>query len=1247
WETLVESLRAAVSAVLRPIQAFIDAARTAITNMLRAAAAVAHAIVDHARRQITTVLTHVRTSLEVMADNLPGEFGEIARRWEQRIDTALTEAQSLLDRWADRVHALIDEGTDTLAGVVQRGLDRLVEGLETAASGLDALLGGGLLAFLRTRFPTIAGLIDRGLLGPIQDATALIDDWVQGLLERSGLLRLQTALQAIEQQHTCGEMTEELHADLCESFDELLDDVIAEFDELLDSPFAREIRAAVEQANREELENQTSVIADLFAFGQAAASTLLEWWNQIEGAVTELYNTLGSYACAAWRHIAEFLGLPLDLDPLTALRQALERLWERAIAAVQPIIDRAVELWRWLREETFLADIIAMIEQIRAGWRMVVRLWDWLLAEGESWLAEMAEQLQTSVIDPLLAMFRSLGDFVRDAIDSLGAFVRGLVRRFDAALAWLGRMLGLESLVALLMAILRPLRTLGLFVFDCFLFSLRGFAWIIANVDRALRTVFDILVGLVMALLAPPMTILAFLGGFVWVYLIPQCMKGPIIDFILTILLRIVDFIPVPNNPILAAIQAGMQGILTALLEADTEQKVRAVDLIARIFAGDVEIGAGMLVGFLEAVWDSTIGLVITLLQALGWVFSWSLESVGLLSSEPDEEHAAVAETGSELAPEDELVPEAELDAELEPAPTGDDVEFGAPTDDDVRTWERGDSATEEDSTGSASAGFDPTRPPELPEEITQIREFLQAFVDSRITAEELQAFLLDMRERLLTVVREQSGNLTRSALSRMNAEGTGYEIGHAIGYVYGLVIVIVVLAILTGGVGSVAVGGELTASSAAGAAARGAATVARSGGTFASAAMRALQTLRSIGTPLLRGLNSLRGTRLGPLITRLEQWFARMMEWLRPLLGRARRIVDTIRTAWNSLPDWLRDDATTWALWRAHAATRARLAWTQLEGRMDDAMISRDDLERLLFALRIELSRGMPRGTRLQFRVETEPERDRWYLEARVRQSLFSSAQHWTMRLLSASSRSGPGWYATDQQGDPWFSTAEPDLSRYERVVQAADGLIERALVHAMGEGAMAPRELHDGIEDEMDGIEEEAGRWLLDNVRIFIDEDQFETITQNGVTQLIYDYVISPNSTRGQIAASLPPSQWSGTLPRTRVGYSRERATSEFGTGMVANPLSREGEGGTEASTTNDTWDALRKRLSAQGGRTYYIRGHLLNADLYGPGHQWRNISIITQEANARHEREVERRVKAAVLDRGHVVRYRVEAV
>lgn len=84
--------------------------------------------------------------------------------------------------------------------------------------------------------------------------------------------------------------------------------------------------------------------------------------------------------------------------------------------------------------------------------------------------------------------------------------------------------------------------------------------------------------------------------------------------------------------------------------------------------------------------------------------------------------------------------------------------------------------------------------------------------------------------------------------------------------------------------------------------------------------------------------------------------------------------------------------------------------------------------------------------------------------------------------------------------------------------------------------------------------------------------------------------------------------------------------------------------GDGSIPTSAAHATYDKINRRKTSTGA-SYYIRGHLLNHNLGGPG-QWTNMVPLSRTGNHQHEAEVESQVKRA-YDSGTVIEYNVVPV
>ncbi len=104
---------------------------------------------------------------------------------------------------------------------------------------------------------------------------------------------------------------------------------------------------------------------------------------------------------------------------------------------------------------------------------------------------------------------------------------------------------------------------------------------------------------------------------------------------------------------------------------------------------------------------------------------------------------------------------------------------------------------------------------------------------------------------------------------------------------------------------------------------------------------------------------------------------------------------------------------------------------------------------------------------------------------------------------------------------------------------------------------------------------------------------------------------------------------------LLKTEVKYGGENRAG-FGTSMVASPLTLKGAPGSSPSSglTTPVWEKLNQRR--HGSSSYYVKGHLLNDNLHGPGNTWKNLTPLSRSGNAQHEQQVEQKVKAAVVGR-----------
>jgi hypothetical protein len=87
-------------------------------------------------------------------------------------------------------------------------------------------------------------------------------------------------------------------------------------------------------------------------------------------------------------------------------------------------------------------------------------------------------------------------------------------------------------------------------------------------------------------------------------------------------------------------------------------------------------------------------------------------------------------------------------------------------------------------------------------------------------------------------------------------------------------------------------------------------------------------------------------------------------------------------------------------------------------------------------------------------------------------------------------------------------------------------------------------------------------------------------------------------------------------------------------FGTAVFVERLAEPSTKGTKPTTTHQSWCHLNQRRHPGGSASFYVRGHLLNHHLGGPGGTFDNLAPLVRQANSDHLHNFESAVKTAVL-------------
>ncbi|MFD2567827.1 eCIS core domain-containing protein [Pseudotenacibaculum haliotis] len=98
-----------------------------------------------------------------------------------------------------------------------------------------------------------------------------------------------------------------------------------------------------------------------------------------------------------------------------------------------------------------------------------------------------------------------------------------------------------------------------------------------------------------------------------------------------------------------------------------------------------------------------------------------------------------------------------------------------------------------------------------------------------------------------------------------------------------------------------------------------------------------------------------------------------------------------------------------------------------------------------------------------------------------------------------------------------------------------------------------------------------------------------------------------------------------YGGETPKNQKKFG-PKYNGAFGSSVSINYLSSKTTGKDSTGIKYDKHGVLDLRRGDSGKRPYYLRGHLLNADLHGPN-EWKNLTPLTYTANSNHKEKIEK--------------------
>ena len=640
-------------------------------------------------------------------------------------------------------------------------------------------------AYLRENYPELADLYDNGLDGLLQRAGDYVGSQLTPLLAATGFDQLGPSLAQLLTTFHSENLAFGALTDCCECLETALTSMLLSFDSFLASPGPSTVQRwflRIQQA-------ETGALLDLLAGGFDKIRTELA---PILVPIADAAIAVGEYIWKDW--ICYYTGLDPNLPPLQAIEQKLGEAWAAATAAFTTVRAAAAALWAQLKQNpivAYLATIATDCTKLVGALRKVQQARS---RDPKVWLAILAEELQGTIFEELIAGLQSGHDTAVAFADAVDQWFRGVLEQLGILGAWNTAVPYISGAAQAIQGFFKTVRDGIAEVQASFQQVLTRISDALMQLYAAVKPLLDFGVGFVLAMNTAPGGLVTFAAGQIFRNL-PFCYQAAITDFILDLFIHAVEWLPATWPPTVLIRSAALGGLKT-LRGAPVDQKVGAMTTVMRFVSGDVELVAGFIVGFFPGLWASSLGLIFRLCFPLIDIVPQFVQLAGELLTfvaVPFEKLWETAQWFIDLAAGAKPIDEPRKDekpAEEQPAPE--------------ESREQPDAEPDEQPEAEPAVPGTFELPPAFPGFPFDLRTiFDEVLRGDGITRADLEQFLAGVNVELAELGEQIGGEVAPKVLVALNDDSAPYHLGEIVGKVSGWVCGELIVLLATFGVGS------------------------------------------------------------------------------------------------------------------------------------------------------------------------------------------------------------------------------------------------------------------------------------------------------------------------------------------------------------------------------------------------------------------------------------------------------------